>query len=127
MKIIGFIIFCSTITCIAQNKTFIDSGKTYQIQDKYFVNEITLKHDSTYTQRYYTFKDKNQTNNYRNLKPKLESSGTFSKKEKYYIFNEITPNDFVIYYFKISDKKLIYLIRKNNFWKKGAKFKLSEL
>ncbi len=122
--LIWVLLLFTTITTSAQEKIFLDTGKTYKIINKYYVNEIILKSDSTYTQRYYEFKDKNRINNYQNLTPEVESTGSYSKSGKYYIFNEKSPNDFVNYYFKLTEKKLIYFYRYKEKLKKGGKFKL---
>ena len=70
----------------SQEKIFLNTGKTHKIVNKYYVNEIILKPDSTFIQRYYEFK--NKTYNYEKLTPKAESSGTYSKSGKYYTFDQ---------------------------------------
>lgn len=109
----------------AQERTFLNSGKTHKIEYKYYVNEIVLKSDSTFTQRYYEFKNRKGINNYKKSKPKLKSNGTFIREGKNYLFNKLGPNDFVHDYFKLSENRLIFLYHRNGKWKRGARFKLA--
>jgi hypothetical protein len=119
-----WILLLITINSSAQEKIFLNSGKTFKVVKKYYVNEIILKSDSTFIQRYYEFKSGNDIDNYKNSTPELESSGTYSKNGKYYLFDQKSPNNFVNDYFKLTESKLIYLYRRKGKWKKGARFKL---
>jgi hypothetical protein len=121
---IWILLLITTLTSSAQEKIFLDTGKTYKIVNKYYANEIILKPDSTFIQRYYEFKDKGNFNNYQNLTPEVESTGTYSRSGKYYIFDQESPNDFVNEYFKLTDKKLIYFYPYKGKLKRGGKFKL---
>jgi hypothetical protein len=120
-----WILLLTTAISFAQETIFLNSGKTFKIDKKYYVNEITLNSDSTFTQRYYEFRNKNGIESYENSKPELESNGTYSKSGKYYLFDQKSPNDFVNDYFKLTENKLIYLYRRKGKWKKGARFKLT--
>lgn len=121
--LIWILLFTTGISS-AQEKIFLNSGKTFKIEKKYYVNEIILNSDSTFIQRYYEFRDKNGIESYKNSAPELESNGTYSKSGKYYLFDQKSPNDFVNDYFKLSENKLIYLYRRKGKWRKGARFKL---
>ncbi|MDO6745564.1 hypothetical protein Q4553_13425 [Tenacibaculum soleae] len=123
-KYLIWILLLTTTISSAQEKIFLNSGKTYKIDKKYYVNEIILNSDSTFTQRYYEFRNKNGIDNYKNSTPELESNGTYSKSGKYYLFDQKSPNDFVNDYFKLTENKLIYLYRRKEKWRKGARFKL---
>ncbi len=117
-----WILLLTTAISSAQEKIFLNSGKTYKIDKKYYVNEIILNSDSTFIQRYYEFRDKNEIKSYKNSTPKLESKGTYSKSGKYYLFGQKSPNDFD--YFKLTENKLIYLYQRKGKWRKGARFRL---
>ena len=119
-----WILLFTTATPSAQEKVFLNSGKTFKIEKKYYVNEIILNSDSTFIQRYYEFRDKNGLESYKNSVPEIESNGTYSKSGKYYLFDQKSPNDFVNDYFKLTENKLIYLYCRKGKWRKGARFKL---
>ena len=119
-----WVLLLTTAISSAQEKIFLNSGKTFKIDKKYYVNEIILNSDSTFIQRYYDFRDKNGIDSYKNSTPELESNGTYSKSGKYYLFDQKSPNDFVDDYFKLTENKLIYLSRRKGKWRKGARFKL---
>lgn len=119
-----WILLLATTISSAQEKIFLNSGKTFKIDKKYYVNEIILNSDSTFIQRYYEFRDKKGINSYENSTPELESNGTYSKSGKYYLFDQKSPNDFVNDYFKLTENKLIYLYRRKGKLRKGARFKL---
>ncbi|WP_406683176.1 hypothetical protein N1F78_10835 [Seonamhaeicola sp. MEBiC1930] len=119
-----WILLLTTAISSAQEKIFRNSGKTFKIDKKYFVNVIILSSDSTFIQKYYEFSDKNGIDSYENSTPELESNGTYSKSGKYYLFDQKSPNDFVNDYYKLTENKLIYLYRRKEKWRKGARFKL---
>ncbi|AUC15803.1 hypothetical protein BTO06_11875 [Tenacibaculum sp. SZ-18] len=119
-----WILLFTTATSSAQEKVFLNSGKTFKIEKKYYVNEIILNSDSTFIQRYYEFREKNGIESYKNSVPEIESNGTYSKSGKYYLFDQKSPNDFVNDYFKLTENKLIYLYCREGKWRKGARFKL---
>lgn len=119
-----WILLLTTAVSSAQEKIFLNSGKTYKIDKKYYVNEIILNSDSTFIQRHYEFRDKNEIKSYKNSTPKLKSNGTYSKSGKYYLFDQKSPNDFVNDYFKLTENKLIYLYRRKGKWRNGSRFRL---
>jgi len=120
------LIFIILITFCANGQNEIRiykiESKTFEINNKYAIQEIIIRSDSTYTHKNYILGEKLQKNDYRNYKP-IITKGTFRREGKFYFFK---PNnqDFEVGRYKITDDKIIYYYDwKENKIRKGGKFK----
>jgi len=118
------IIFVTINICYAQDsiKTYKIESRTFEIDEKYQVYEISIKSDSTYSKTLWKVDKKRHTANYKSLTPSQKENGTFRKKGDFYFLKPYNQ-DFEMGRYKITDQKIVYYYDKYDKIKKGAKFK----
>ncbi|REG90437.1 hypothetical protein [Flavobacterium aquicola] len=103
-------------------KTYKIESRTFEIEKKYQVQEISINSDSTYIRTHYKVDKKSEIANYKNVIPSIKENGTFRKKGDFYFLKPYNQN-FEMGRYKITDKKMIYYYEWHDKIKKGAKFK----
>ncbi|TRX37488.1 hypothetical protein [Flavobacterium restrictum] len=103
-------------------KTYKIESRTFEIEKKYQVNEISIKSNSTYINTLYKVYEKSQIANYKNLTPSIKENGTFRKKGDFYFLKPYNQN-FEMGCYKITAKKMVYYYDWHDKIKKGAIFR----